>query len=289
MFWRASNKSLVEISNLKMKLGVSSFTFPWAIGGIESEHPVVMSAFDLLEKARELRADVLQIADNLPIGHLADEELHRLRATADGYQIAIEVGTRGIRSENLQRFLTIAQILGSPILRVVIDSKGHEPSINEICDLLKPFAEKFKTAQIKLAIENHDRLTCAEFNEIIDRVGSDWVGICLDTVNSLGAVEAPNTVIPALAPRAINVHMKDFEIVRTNGQMGFTVRGTALGQGRLNVAEVIAAVGGPSREITSVIELWTPRQESYSATVELEDSWASESVAFLRQSIGLKV
>jgi len=272
-----------------MKLGVSSFTFPWAIGGIEADHPVKMDAFELLGRAHALGADVLQIADNLPIGELSSEDLITLKAAADEYGICIEVGTRGIRSENIERFLAIAQILGSPILRIVIDSKGHEPDIAEICELLHPFAAKFKSANIKLAIENHDRLTCAEFNEIIDRLGSDWVGICLDTVNSLGAVEAPNTVVPALAPRAINVHMKDFEIVRTNGQMGFTVQGTALGKGRLDVPAVIAAVGGSAREITLVIELWTPRQESYSATVELEEAWAEESVAFLRKSLGLKV
>jgi sugar phosphate isomerase/epimerase len=269
-----------------MRLGFSSFTIPWAIGGIEAEHPVSMTAFDLLERAHELRADVLQIADNLPIGGLSEPELIRLKALADSYSVSLEVGTRGIKSENIANFLRIAQILGSPILRVVIDSKGHEPSIAEIVDLLKPFATKFKEAKIKLAIENHDRLICAEFNEIIDRVGSDWVGICLDTVNSLGAVEAPNTVIPALAPRAINVHMKDFEIVRTNGQMGFTVHGTALGQGRLDIAGVIAAVGGTSREITAVIELWTPRQASYEETVALENKWAIESVEYLRNSIG---
>jgi sugar phosphate isomerase/epimerase len=269
-----------------MKLGISSFTFPWAIGGIESDHPVAMSALELLERAHELRADVLQIADNLPIGGLSEAELTGLKAQADSYGIALEVGTRGIKSENLETFLSIAQKLSSSILRVVIDSKGHEPSIPEIIDLLKPFESKFKQAGIKLAIENHDRLTCAEFNEIIDQVGSDWVGICLDTVNSLGAVEAPNTVIPALAPRAINVHMKDFEIVRTNGQMGFTVRGTALGEGRLDVSEVIAAVGGSKRDITAVIELWTPRQNSYEATVALENEWANISVANLRKSIG---
>ena len=269
-----------------MKLGISSFTFPWAIGGIEPDYPVAMSAFELLELAHDLKADVLQIADNLPIGGLAEAELLKLKAQAVSYGISIEIGTRGIKSENIENFLRIAQLLGSPILRVVIDSKGHEPAIPEIVQLLKPFEVKFKQAQIKLAIENHDRLTCAEFNEIIDQVGSDWVGICLDTVNSLGAVEAPNTVIPALAPRAINVHMKDFEIVRTNGQMGFTVRGTALGEGRLDIAEVIAAVGGIKREITAVIELWTPRQDSYEATVALENDWAKISVTNLRKSIG---
>jgi len=278
----------VEISNY-MRLGISSFTFPWAIGGIDHDHPVAMTAFELLEKADALGAEVLQIADNLPIGHLTKEELTKLRSAADDVGIALEIGTRGISTENISRFLEIAAVLGSPILRIVIDTKDHEPSLEEIDSLLAPFADQFRKLKIKLAIENHDRLTCAEFNEIIDRLGNDWVGICLDTVNSLGAVEAPNTVVPALAPKAINVHMKDFEIVRSNGQMGFTVQGTALGQGRLDVQGVIAAVGGSGQDITSVIELWTPRQSSYEQTVALEESWAAQSVEFLRASIGLNV
>ena len=277
----------MEISNF-MRLGISSFTFPWAIGGIDNDHPVSMTAFELLDKAHDLGADVLQIADNLPIGHLSNKELSQLKTTADSLGIALEVGTRGIATSNIARFLEIAAILGSPILRIVIDTKDHEPTMDEINSLLAPFADQFRKLNIRLAIENHDRLTCAQFNEIIDRLGDDWVGICLDTVNSLGAVEAPNTVVPALAPRAINVHMKDFEIVRSNGQMGFTVQGTALGQGRLDVQSVIAAVGGSNRDITSVIELWTPRQSSYEETVSLEESWAAQSVKFLRASIGLK-
>jgi len=271
-----------------MRLGISSFTFPWAIGGIDNDHPISMTAFELLDKAHDLGADVLQIADNLPIGHLSNKGLSQLKTTADSLGIALEVGTRGIATANIARFLEIAAILGSPILRIVIDTKDHEPTMDEINSLLAPFADKFRKLNIKLAIENHDRLTCAQFNEITDRLGDDWVGICLDTVNSLGAVEAPNTVVPALAPRAINVHMKDFEIVRSNGQMGFTVQGTALGQGRLDVQSVIAAVGGSNRDITSVIELWTPRQSSYEKTVALEGSWAAQSVKFLRASIGLK-
>ena len=136
-----------------------------------------------------------------------------------------------------------------------------------------------------MAIENHDRLTCAEFNEIVDRLGEDWVGICLDTVNSLGAVEVPRTVIADLAPRAINVHIKDFEIIRSNSQMGFTVQGTALGEGLLDMADVISAVGGATREISAIIELWTPRQESYEETVALEDRWAELSVKNLKSAI----
>ena len=74
-----------------MRLGFSSFTIPWAIGGIEAEHPVAMSAFELLERAHELKADVLQIADNLPIGGLTEAELLKLKALADSYSISLEV------------------------------------------------------------------------------------------------------------------------------------------------------------------------------------------------------
>lgn len=278
----------MEINNF-MRIGISSFTFPWAIGGIDNDHPISMTAFELLDKAHALGADVLQIADNLPLGGFSNQELSHLRTKADVLGIALEVGTRGIATANIARFLEIAAIMGSPILRIVIDTKEHEPTMDEINSLLAPFADQFRNLNIKLAIENHDRLTCAQFNEIIDHLGDDWVGICLDTVNSLGAIEAPNTVIPALAPRAINVHMKDFEIVRSNGQMGFTVQGTALGQGCLDVKGVMAAVGGSTRDITSVIELWTPRQSSYEQTVALEEIWAAQSVKFLRTSIGLKV
>lgn len=67
------------------------------------------------------------------------------------------------------------------------------------------------------------------------------------------------------------------------------MQGTALGKGRLDVASVMSAVGGSTREKTAVIELRTPRQESCLAAVVLEKAWVKESVAFLRKLIGLKV
>ena len=268
-----------------MRLGVSSFTFPWAVGGIDLDRPISMGASELLDKAKSIGAEVLQIGDNLPLDKLSVDALDQLKVDADAFGISLEVGTSGISSANIKTYLEIAVRLGSPILRVVIDTKDHEPDLDEIIQLLLPFSKDFKSLWIKLAIENHDRLKCSEFNEIVDRLGHDWVCICLDTVNSLGAAEAPNTVIHELAQRTINIHMKDFEIIRSNGQMGFTVQGTALGEGRLNMADVFAAVGGVDREISAIIELWTPRQESYEATVALEELWAQRSVRNLRSAI----
>lgn len=265
-----------------MRLGLSSFTYTWAIAHNDEEAQPPLSLQELLNRTIELNADVLQIADNLPLHQIDNKELIDFARQASDAGIRLEVGTRGIKAENISRHLEIANLLSSPILRVVIDSHHHEPDIAEIVRLVKPFEREIKDSNIKLAIENHDRLTAAEFLEIVGRLGEDWVGICLDTVNSMGCLEVPETVVPALSPLAINLHLKDFEIVRSNGNMGFTIRGTALGEGKLDAPWVISSVGGISADITAVIELWTPRQSTYKATVELEAEWAKRSVSYLR-------
>ena len=73
-----------------MKLGVGSYTFTWAVGvpGYPVAQP--MKAFDLLETARELGAEVVQYCDNLPLTALNASERSELRQKAQNYGIDIE-------------------------------------------------------------------------------------------------------------------------------------------------------------------------------------------------------
>ena len=65
------------------KIGISSWTFPWAVGVNKGPRPEkLMSVFDLLNKARELQVPVLQIADYLPLELLPDAELDELAKRA---------------------------------------------------------------------------------------------------------------------------------------------------------------------------------------------------------------
>jgi sugar phosphate isomerase/epimerase len=214
---------------------------------------------------------------------MSDQDLDALARHANGRGISLEVGTRGVQPDHLQRYLDIAARLGSPILRVVVDRAGHEPSPDEIVTLLAPHEAAFRDAGITLAIENHDRLPSATLAEIVRRLGADWVGICLDTVNSLGALEGPDVVIDTLAPITVNLHVKDFDIVRTNSSMGFSVEGRPVGQGRLDLARLLDAVGGAGRDLTAVVELWTPWRRTLEETIDLEYRWAQQSVAHLRE------
>ncbi|MBD3182152.1 sugar phosphate isomerase/epimerase, partial [Candidatus Poribacteria bacterium] len=111
-----------------MKLGISSYTYTWSVGipGNLPEKP--MKAMDLMGKAFELGVEVLQIADNLPLDKLSDQELKQLKQEAENQNIDIEVGTQGINHEHLKRYIEICQLFNSPFLRVVIDTKEHKPT-----------------------------------------------------------------------------------------------------------------------------------------------------------------
>lgn len=266
-----------------MRIGLSTYTYSWAVGVPGHEPAEPLSAIQLVDRASALGVPTVQIANNLPLEATSDQDLDALARHANGLRISLEVGTRGIRPDHLQRYLDIAARLGSPILRVVVDRAGHEPSPDEIVTLLGQQERAFRDAGITLAIENHDRLPSATLAEIVRRLGVEWVGICLDTVNSLGALEGPDVVIDTLAPITVNLHVKDLDIVRTNSGMGFSVEGRPVGQGRLNLPRLLEAVGGPERDITAVIELWTPRRRTLGETIDLEYRWAQQSVAHLKE------
>jgi sugar phosphate isomerase/epimerase len=264
----------------RRRVGLSSFTYPWAVGMPGEPAPQPLTHDDLLDRAVELGVPVVQIADNLPLDHLTRAELQRLRGRADERGLELEVGTRGIAADVVEGHLAIAVALGSPILRVVVDRGGHEPSPAEVVATLRPHEPAFRRAGVTLAIENHDRLPSAVLAAVVEELGTGWVGICLDTVNSLGALEGPDVVVATLGPLAVNVHVKDFAVERIGSNLGFDVRGRPVGGGRLDLDRLFAAVP-PDRPVTAVVELWTPRQADVAATVELERRWAEQSVRHL--------
>lgn len=265
-----------------MKLGISSWAFPWAIGlpGTSPQRPVTAS--DLVREAARLDVAVLQIADNLPLQDLSDTALLDLRSLADEQGIALEVGTRGIAPDLLERYRQIALILGSPIVRVVIDTATHQPDADEIVDSLQGPLGAYQDAGSMLAIENHDRFRVRELVRILQRLDSPAVGICLDTANSLGALEGTEAVLAALVPWTINLHIKDITIHRSNRGMGFAVEGRPAGEGMLDIPDLLAVLRAHGRDPNAIIELWPPEQPTLEETIALERRWVERSVAYMR-------
>lgn len=268
-----------------MKLGISSYTYTWAVGVPGYAPADGLSALGLLEKACGLGVSVVQIADNLPMDALSEAELSALAAEAARAGIQVEVGTRGIQPANLDAYLKLAQRFGSPILRVVIDTADHKPSTGEVIDLLNEGVYAFEAAQVTLALENHDRFSVKDFTCILETINSPCLGICLDTVNSFGALEGPEVVVEALGPWTVNLHVKDFKIRRADHMMGFRIEGTPAGQGRLDFPWLLRKLRHYGVDCNAILELWTPPEGEMAATIAKEDVWAKESVAYLRKYI----
>ena len=268
-----------------MKLGISSYTFTWAVGihGYYPQHR--MGVIELLDKAVELDVKVLQIADNLPLDRLVDSEIESLAKMASGLGICIEVGTRGILNNNLLTYLRLAERLNSPIVRVVLGTSEYHPDENEVVEIIKPLMPEFERAGISLAIENYESFNVKTLKRIVNRLDSKCAGICLDVANSLGAMEGPELVIEELGPLAVNLHVKGFTIYRASQNMGFVIDGTPMDKGMLDVSWLFRKINDYGRDYNVILEQWTPYEKDVHTTIEKENLWAEMSIEYLRKFI----
>jgi sugar phosphate isomerase/epimerase len=267
-----------------MQLGVSSYAFGWAVGVAGHLPPVPFDELALLAFARTHHLGLVQFGDHIPLHAFDAARLARLHAAAStgGDTIAIETGARGLTEPHLNRFLEVSRALNARLLRFVIDGPGYEPAVDDVVALLRAALPALEAADLTLGIENHDRFPARTLRMIIERIGSERVGICLDTANSLGAGEGLGYVLDQLAPHTVNLHVKDFAISRVPYAMGFTVEGRPAGQGMLDVPALRTTLLKHRRCRTAVLETWTPPEAALVDTLAKERRWAEESLAYLK-------
>ncbi|HAB15887.1 MAG TPA: sugar phosphate isomerase/epimerase family protein [Verrucomicrobiota bacterium] len=265
-----------------MLLGVSSFAFTW---GVRQGVPPVDEQ-SLIAFARHHGLDALQLGDNLPVHEMASTRRAALRTAAVEAGLRLELGARGLTRDHLDRYLDLACELDSPLLRFVVDSDGHEPDAAWIIETLRWACPRLEAAKVILALENHDRFGAAELRAMIDAVKSPYIGICLDTANSLGAGEGLEFVTYWLAPVTVNLHVKDVTIRRVPSQMGFVIEGCTLGKGRLPIRHALEQVWTAGRCASVILEAWTSLAGTTAETVQHELSEAEQSLEVLRAWMG---
>jgi sugar phosphate isomerase/epimerase len=241
-----------------------------------------MTVFEFLEKAKEVGAECVQIADNIPLHDYAETDLLKIRAQADKLNLAIEVGFRGLTLPQINQYLRICQLLDADLLRVVIDAGDYQPSVEKVGKLIEQVEPQFCALRIKLAIENHDRLSAHDFVKILENTDSDYVGICLDSVNSLGKGEGFLEVANQLIPHIICLHVKDYKIERKTHNMGFEVYGTIAGQGMLPIPWLFKEIEKRNQCRSAILELWPPPEANIELTILKECHWLEESMKYLK-------
>lgn len=268
-----------------MRLGIGSYTYGWTSGtyGSNISHKTgfqYLTAYDLIDRAVEADVPVVQICVKPDLMTMSSTELDRLRQYAVKNNKAIEIGTVGSDPDHLLDFLKIAEALGANLVRTLFNKPSS--CVKEERKQVRRIAEQFAEKQVYLAIENHETSSYLDLEALCRELNTEYIGICLDTVNSLGRGEGVREVTEALMPYAKCLHVKDFTVVRHKSDMEFTITGASAGEGKLDIPAHLELLNRFRPDASVILEQWTPLQESLDATVQLQERWAEAGIAYLK-------
>lgn len=265
-----------------MTPGLGSYAFRWAIGMKDRAPDRPMSALEVLKTAADLGFAVVQYADNLPLHRLAEAELDALARAAVDRRVAIEVGIGGFDRGLAARYVDVARRFKARILRVAFEADHAARSDDALAADLQGLLPAARDAGVKIAVENHFGFPAARLARLVDRIDDEALGVCLDVANSICAGEWPAETVRLLAPRTINLHLKDYVIRPDPYGVGFRIEGAPLGEGRTDIAGVLDALQG--RPISVIYEHWLPWPGDAATAAAHELDWAARAAARLART-----
>ena len=123
---------------------------------------------------------------------------------------------QGTVEEQIARGLKASQIFGAKCMRCVLGGDPERPQIEMHVDnmikAVRALRSRIVDSGVKLAVENHGGdLQAREMKMMIEAVGKDVMGVCLDSGNPVWMLEDPHFTLETLIPYA--------EILRT--RLGF--------------------------------------------------------------------
>ncbi len=271
-----------------MKLGITSYAYRWALGGshpfLPSEFKIEqpLSVFSLIEKVSNLGLEVLQICENISL-EMSTEDYRRVGEFAQNRGITLELGAAGMDLSVLDRYVRIADMTGSRLLRVY--PKEAEP-IHSLVKRIRGYLPVLGDRGLTLAVENSSLClyTSRQLAKMLNRIDDPLVGACVDVANSLGLLERPLETVKVLCPHVVSLHLKDF-CVKRKSIGGFMAFGVPLGKGILDVNAVLNIIEKSGRDPNILLEQWMDRKANIEETLKEEEEWLTESVIFLRSII----
>jgi sugar phosphate isomerase/epimerase len=222
-------------------------------GGFKLQWEPVWDIFGLMDEAKKLGLDGLHLTA-ADLGKTDQGHLHDVRRAADErglfleYNFSLDASDYDDRlTHTMEEGIAIAESIGSDIGKISMDVKRSHPVCGsvfhpEVISQLEKIARKAQAAApvaqnagVRICLENHTEAFSDEVLWIINRVNHPYVGVCVDTNNSLMVGEDPLTAIRKLAPVSFTNHFSDHRI--DFDQYGCRITGVATGNGDIPMRE----------------------------------------------------
>ncbi len=249
----------------KMGVSIASYAIRWRSEDGSKTYPGFTNALQVLEHCKSLDAGGLQTS----VRGWSQDFAGKVRDAREKLGLYLE-GQISLPKDDtdIDRFSTEvkhAKEAGADIIRAVCLS-GRRYETFKSFESWTMFMEQSMRAmeraepvmrrhKVKLAIENHKDWRIDELIEIMEHLGSEWMGVTLDTGNNMSLLEDPMTVVEKLAPYSFTTHFKDMAV--ESYEDGFLLSEVPLGRGVLNLPKVISLCERHNPEITFNLEMIT--------------------------------
>jgi 3-oxoisoapionate decarboxylase len=236
---------------------------------------------NFLEECHRLGAGGMQV----PLGVRDQTYLNNLRQQAERYGMHVEAMLDFPRIDaDLERFekqLLAAKAAGATVARMtMLPGRRYEQfktqeDYERACEqglkslrLAEPVATRHK---FQLALENHKDHLVADKLEVLKKISSEYVGLCVDVINNFALLEDPVATARAFAPYAMTVHIKDGSI--RESEEGFWLSDEPLGAGFLDLPAIVGILRQAKPNVRFNLETIT--RDPIQIPVRTEKYWAT--------------
>jgi sugar phosphate isomerase/epimerase len=265
-----------------MKVGLDQYTI----------HHLPLDAHAVLDFAAARGLQGVQFGSPLQLSLTLDEaEIRAVRQYADDRGLYLELGIPTINphqaalqfrwepgafAERLEELLRAAVWAGVHSVRTFIGAQSRplpesvarrmddlrndsarpdvswDQQLSDATKVLRQLAPAAHELGVRLALETHLDATSFQLLQMIESVGEDVVGICLDTANVMLRMEDPLEAARRLAPHVLMTHTKDAALLFHETGLRWQCR--PCGQGSVPFPEILLELNRHRPDLTLSIE-----------------------------------
>jgi len=249
-------------------IGLSTSAFGYSMGNVGKNSPRAnakpWSLEDFIKFSSKHNLGGVEAPLKRFVPDLDDEYLNKIESLLiENELFFIMDAESALDIEEIKLLIPLAKRLKSKIIRIKssnilsCDRKKlgmpWREHINRCKNVLMQIAPILREENLKIAIENHQDLDSNDLLEVLEKVGSDVIGVNFDIGNAFATCEDPITFAEKVGSSVLNIHLKDYKIFKS--QEGFRLVRCALGDGAVDFEKILPLLAKNSPDAKMVIEL----------------------------------